>query len=611
MEQAAEKYSEASAKDPSSIFSLIKWGAALSRCGVSRFKLDLEYNSQLFSLAEQKFEEAEEIYNSLDVTDVSSPINCSDPLEDLPSPFLKKSSHSQGNISRKDSKTVLKSNPGTMKMKLIKSSTPRLRFGAPVSVDRSLDNMRQTQITLYIEWGRSLQRHAMVQEELGEFKLALDMYLRSCSLFSDCLDVDNSNIKALKCWGKVMDCMGMLKGLSKEDMDEITKTTKDYLGTFVHISNKELEYPPSLNPLIALVISTSSFIQQADPLNSLRQIARNCDGDLKKQAMDALVYVERLLPDIKAGESFSIIQLFHIEDAELGLAHMPDSAKRLFDSSGLSYDIIRDHTELVVNLLLFLTPTKDWPQALLKSISYRRPKGLPPNLPPIRFKKEDPRRKYRNRISIGYGSFSEVFTARVRGSKTNNVAIKVFNQNYSQAKKDIDREIILLNYLKHPNLIECLNCYLWHDIVWIVMDYCDGGSLKELVESDCIISEPQIAYFAKEILSGLSHLHAYHIAHRDIKSNNILLHLDGKVKIGDLGVSVGIQDSEIEVLPMVGSCYWMAPEIIKGLPYGFKADIWSFGCVLLELANGMPPRFQVPKLKGKTYLLLNTIYNII
>jgi len=121
------------------------------------------------------------------------------------------------------------------------------------------------------------------------------------------------------------------------------------------------------------------------------------------------------------------------------------------------------------------------------------------------------------------------------------------------------------------------------------MDYCDGGSLKKLVEK-CFLEEQHIAYIATQVLQGLAYLHANHNIHRDIKADNILLNVDASVKIADLGIAVDL-DEISELLGLCGSKYWMAPEMIKFLPYDYKVDIWGFGSLMMELAEGSPPYY--------------------
>jgi len=200
-------------------------------------------------------------------------------------------------------------------------------------------------------------------------------------------------------------------------------------------------------------------------------------------------------------------------------------------------------------------------------------------------------------VVIGSGAYSEVYTARIATMKENTIAIKVFTSPYSTADFAIRREIVLLQKLKHPNIVRFENCYLWKDIVWAIMEFCDGGSLKSVIAS-VPLTERQIAYLSREILQGLLFLHQNRLVHRDIKSDNILLFLDGRVKIGDLGICAEVQGSDIEPLPMAGSRCWIAPEVLQSRPYGFKADVYSFGCLVLEMANGCAPYVEETPLRN-------------
>ncbi|KAI8823556.1 kinase-like domain-containing protein [Fimicolochytrium jonesii] len=190
---------------------------------------------------------------------------------------------------------------------------------------------------------------------------------------------------------------------------------------------------------------------------------------------------------------------------------------------------------------------------------------------------------------IGKGSFGEVYRGINR--LTNEVvAIKILNLDTDDDEiNDVRKEITMLSHCDSEHITRYHGAYLNETKLWVVMDYAAGGSMRAILKSGPI-DERFIAIIAREVLHALVYLHKYAaIIHRDIKAANILLTDDGKVKLCDFGVAGQITMSSLRRNSFVGTPYWMAPEIIRRAQYDYKADIWSLGITIIELATGNPP----------------------
>lgn len=122
-----------------------------------------------------------------------------------------------------------------------------------------------------------------------------------------------------------------------------------------------------------------------------------------------------------------------------------------------------------------------------------------------------------------------VYTARKAQSKIP-VAIKQMNLEQQPKKELIINEIVVMRQSQHRNIVNFIDSYLWKGDLWVVMEYMDGGSLTDVVTCN-VMTEGQIAAVCKEVLSGLHHLHSNGVIHRDIKSDNVLLSLQGDIKL--------------------------------------------------------------------------------
>ncbi|KAG8761646.1 hypothetical protein FRC14_000030 [Serendipita sp. 396] len=187
---------------------------------------------------------------------------------------------------------------------------------------------------------------------------------------------------------------------------------------------------------------------------------------------------------------------------------------------------------------------------------------------------------------LGKGAFAQVFRA-LNWTTGETVAIKQI-QLTNIAKGDLGEimaEIDLLKNLNHPNIVKYKGFVKTNEYLNIILEYCENGSLHNICKRFGKFPESLVAVYISQVLHGLVYLHDQGVIHRDIKGANILTNKDGCVKLADFGVATAqVSDSTV-----VGSPYWMAPEVIEQLGATTASDIWSVGCVVIELLEGKPP----------------------
>ncbi|KAL3095551.1 hypothetical protein niasHT_024377 [Heterodera trifolii] len=229
----------------------------------------------------------------------------------------------------------------------------------------------------------------------------------------------------------------------------------------------------------------------------------------------------------------------------------------------------------------------------------------------------DPLRRYNLVEKIGVGATGTVWTARCKMTEQI-VAVKRMNLANQPKKELLLNEIKIMQRYKHKNLVNYIDAFLiggdnnlpppsplapssvprpiGSQDLWVIMEYLEGGNLTDVVVNT-ELDEGQIAAIIRETLLALHFLHRHSIIHRDIKSDNILLGHDGAVKLTDFGFCAQLQPGSKRAT-MIGTPYWMAPEIVQKTKYNYKVDIWSLGIMALEMIDGEPPYLHETPLKA-------------
>eukprot|EP00727_Mastigamoeba_balamuthi_P007229 m51a1_g3126 putative p21-activated protein kinase (1692) ;mRNA; r:238069-245770 len=301
-----------------------------------------------------------------------------------------------------------------------------------------------------------------------------------------------------------------------------------------------------------------------------------------------------------------------------GFTGLPPEWEALLCSSGITTQEAAANPDEVLDVLSFQTSRTDGKRPAYKKSSSGTilvqmpaapvsppPKSMRPATPGPATKEqlsltdlaanEDLSDKYTDRWKLGEGAAGDVCVATMKGTGRK-VVIKSRTIN-SQNAKLIAAEISMVRSFRHPNIIEYIESYIVGSTLHIVVDYVEFGCLTDLLDlyDDLKLREDHISYITLCILQALVYLHSLHFIHRDVRSDNIMIDSDGSVKLAGFEYAAQVVDKRNSI---VGTPYWMPPEVIRGQDYDCRADVWSLGITVMEAAEGEPPYLEMPPLRA-------------
>uniref|UniRef100_A0A8D9BCB3 Serine/threonine-protein kinase 10 n=1 Tax=Cacopsylla melanoneura TaxID=428564 RepID=A0A8D9BCB3_9HEMI len=203
---------------------------------------------------------------------------------------------------------------------------------------------------------------------------------------------------------------------------------------------------------------------------------------------------------------------------------------------------------------------------------------------------------------LGDGAFGKVYKAENKTTKQL-AAAKMCALEGEDELSDFMIEIDILAEVKHDNIVELYEAFFTTGKLWMLIEYCDGGAVDSImIELEKPLTEQQIRYICHYMCKALLFLHTHRVIHRDLKAGNVLLTINGGVKLADFGVSAKNKMTLQKHDTFIGTPYWMAPEVVlcetfRDNPYDFKVDIWSLGITLIEFAQMEPPNHEMSPMR--------------
>lgn len=307
-------------------------------------------------------------------------------------------------------------------------------------------------------------------------------------------------------------------------------------------------------------------------------------------------------PEPEIGLPFNVQHAVHVQldpDSATGFHGLPSTWNAVLATSGVTKEEVISHPEAAMNALRITMegpppkPSRQGPSGAHGARHSAEHRQLP-------IKSEDPKKSYADLKKIGQGASGIVYSAR----HVETGELRALKYCSIEELKEIKDEINMQNMLRHPHVVALYEAFVTENEICMSMELMTGGMLTDVCSLTNPVPETCIAYVARCSLQGLAHMHRGWRIHRDIKSDNIMVDHQGKVKLADFGFAIGLTQQQSTRTSVVGTPFWMAPELIQAKSYSCKVDIWSLGITLIELTDGEPPLIREPVMRALLMITL-------
>ncbi|XP_029432620.1 serine/threonine-protein kinase PLK2 [Rhinatrema bivittatum] len=210
-------------------------------------------------------------------------------------------------------------------------------------------------------------------------------------------------------------------------------------------------------------------------------------------------------------------------------------------------------------------------------------------------------RRYCRGKVLGKGGFAKCY--ELTDLTTNKVyAVKIIPHSRvakPHQREKIDKEIELHRILNHKHIVQFYNYFEDKENIYILLEYCSRRSMAHILKARKVLTEPEVRYYLRQIVSGLKYLHEQEILHRDLKLGNFFINESMELKVGDFGLAARLEPLEQRRRTICGTPNYLSPEVLNKQGHGCESDIWALGCVMYTMLLGRPP-FETTNLK-ETY----------